>query len=117
MKSKKRLSIYFYLNTTGIFTEEEKHDLYLFEHRKNEILEQEEISWRLKSRATWAALGDGKNKFFHNYASDRRNRNAIWDIIDEARNVAKTQDELKKATECFSLNILLTQVLLGLMTR
>ena len=44
------------------------------------------VSWRLKSRAVWIALGDANTKFFQKYAFARRNVNAIWDIDDEEGN-------------------------------
>lgn len=48
------------------------------EKRKQHILKEEEASWRLKSRALW--LKDGDTKFFHRYASARREMNTIWKI-------------------------------------
>ena len=47
------------------------------------LMEQEEFWW-LKSRAIWIALGDANTKFFHHFASARRNVNVVWDLVDHA---------------------------------
>lgn len=48
--------------------------------RKHHILNQKENYWRLKSKAVCLAKGDGNTSFFHKYASQRRNRNSIWEV-------------------------------------
>ena len=50
--------------------------------QKEKILELEATSWRLKSRAVWISLGDANTIFFSEYASARKNVNAIWDLDD-----------------------------------
>jgi hypothetical protein len=47
------------------------------------LLEEEE-RWRQKSRAIWITSGDKNTKFFHRFASFRRNKKHIWEIEDEA---------------------------------
>jgi len=42
----------------------------------------EEEMWRQKSRAIWLQQGDQNTIFFHQHASHRRNKNAIWEIKD-----------------------------------
>jgi hypothetical protein len=41
---------------------------------RNRLLMEEEERWCLKSRATWIQCGDKNSKFFHNFASYRRNK-------------------------------------------
>jgi hypothetical protein len=44
---------------------------------KREMLEQEEVEWRLKSRAIYMEKGDENTIFFQNYAKYRKNLNII----------------------------------------
>jgi len=76
----------------GLYTKVEKLLLAEMETKKSEILLQEEISWRLKSKDLWISSGDANTKFFHNYANYRNNYNSIWDIWDEEGNWVHAQD-------------------------
>lgn len=48
-----------------------------FERKKIELLKQEESFWGL-SRATWLQESDKNTKFFHKFASARRDKSSIW---------------------------------------
>ncbi|KAF7825238.1 ribonuclease H [Senna tora] len=49
----------------------------------DQLLKNEEILWRQRSRAVWLKEGDLNTKFFHRKANQRRNRNAIRRIRDD----------------------------------
>lgn len=49
----------------------------------DELLRQEEIMWKQKSRVTWPREGDRSTKFFHTSTVVRRRRNWIGGIKDE----------------------------------
>lgn len=44
----------------------------------NQILTQEEVYWKLKSRINWLNQGDADTRFFHLSALKRRRRNKIF---------------------------------------
>jgi len=52
---------------------------------KHSILENKEVTWRLKSRAILLREGDNNSKLFQHYANQWKNLNLIWDM--------KTKDE------------------------
>lgn len=64
------------------------------QRKKCKILEQEEASWRLKSRAIWLKEGDGNSKFFHRFASSRREKNSIWKIKDGKGDLLYSQQDI-----------------------
>jgi len=66
------------------------------EKRKNLILSKEEATWRLKSRPIWLKEGDRNTRFFHKFASARREKNSIWSIKDEKGNVLLSQHEIAR---------------------
>lgn len=58
------------------------------------ILNIEEATWRLKSRATWVKCGDNNSIFFHNFANERRVTNSIWDLEKDQGHVINTHKDL-----------------------
>jgi hypothetical protein len=46
-----------------------------------ELLDQEEIMWRQRSRVQWLAAGDKNTRFFHFRASQRRKKNRIAELV------------------------------------
>jgi hypothetical protein len=66
------------------------------EEERNKLLLAEEELWRQRSRAIWIKSGDQNTKFFHQFASFRRNNKHIWEVLDENGQVHFGQEALKK---------------------
>jgi hypothetical protein len=79
----------------GSLTVDLDHRLSLLEVERNKFLLAEEESWRQKSRAIWIKSGDNNTKFFHRFASYRRNKKHLWDITDDDGRVHSGQDAIK----------------------
>jgi hypothetical protein len=72
------------------------------EKERNRLLLADEEQWRQKSRAIWIKSGDKNTKFFHNFASYRRNKKFIWEVQDDSGAVHSGQKEIKaEATKFF----------------
>ena len=87
------------LNSSGIFLEEELKEVWECELKREELLAKEEELWRLKSRAIWIKEGDNNTKFFHRYATHRKNVNmisAIKDINGESVHSFKEKAEARE---------------------
>ena len=54
------------------------------ENQIQNILINEEIYWKQRSRVDWLKEGDKNTKFFHNKASSMRKKNSIWGIKDNS---------------------------------
>jgi hypothetical protein len=94
---------YLYSNhPEGFEKEEDKVLIAEKEQRKLFLLRQEEETWRQKSRINWLATGDRNTKFFHAYASSRKQLNTIWGITKEGVQVISSNQELQaEAVEYF----------------
>jgi hypothetical protein len=68
------------------------------EQERNTLLKEIEEQWRQRSRAIWIQSGDLNTKFFHNFASFRRNHKYVWEIQDEEGLVYRGQENIKEAT-------------------
>ena len=71
-------------NNTGVFSITELDELRMDEEKCNLLLAREEKISRLNSRALWLEAGDKNTKYFHRFASHRRNINTILEIQDKA---------------------------------
>lgn len=71
------------------------------QRRKTKLLKQEEMFWRLKSRALWLREGDRNTKFFYNFANARREKNSIWKISDGKGGFIYSQQEITKEAVSF----------------
>jgi hypothetical protein len=57
-----------------------------------ELLDQEEVMWRQRSRVQWLAAGDKNTKFFHLRASQRRKKNKVSELL-RSDGTSETRDE------------------------
>ena len=87
----------FHGNEEGVFSEDENLQMKDLEKKKEKLLAIEEKELRLKSRAIWLEAGDKNSKFFHNYASHRRNINTICEINNRESRLVRTFDEKAEA--------------------
>jgi hypothetical protein len=65
------------------------------EQRRDYILKEEELAWRLRSRATWLKWGDSNTKKFHKLASFNRDKKRIWSIQSDNGEMRRGQEEIK----------------------
>jgi hypothetical protein len=72
-------------------------NIHTLEANRAHLLQADENRWRLKSRALWLTSGDSNTRFFHRFASHRRNKKLIWEIEDEDGNIAHKTEDIKKA--------------------
>ena len=79
----------------GILTMKEQTWLAELRKKMKHLLDHELLSLQLKSRVTWAALGDANTKFFHSLASACKNQNAIWALKDDKGNLVEDEKGLK----------------------
>ena len=55
-------------------------EIKMVENQIQNIIIDEEIYWKQRSRADWLKEGDKNTKFFHHKASNRKKKNRIWGI-------------------------------------
>jgi hypothetical protein len=68
------------------------------ELERNKMLLADEERWHQKSWATWIKCGDKNSKFFHRFASFRRNKKHPWEVMDEMEWVHKGHEAIKAET-------------------
>ena len=59
---------------------ESGEEIKMVENQIQNIIIDEEIYWKQRSRADWLKEGDKNTKFFHHKASNRNKKNRIWGI-------------------------------------
>ena len=80
---------------SGNFTLEDQLALNQLRAMKKKLQEHLLLPWQLKSHTKWALYGDSNTKFFHTIASDRRNYNTIWSLVDEEGHCIEDEQALK----------------------
>lgn len=74
----------------------------------NEILAQEELLWKLKSRVDWLRKGDKNTRLFHLSTTIRRRKNIVECLLNDEGEWVVEKEKLKNlATNFYS------QVILG----
>ena len=66
------------------------------ENQISNMLMDEEIYWKQRSRVKWLKEGDRNTKFFHEKASARRRKNKIWGVEDNNGKWLKDQDDINR---------------------
>ncbi|XP_057418230.1 uncharacterized protein LOC130712412 [Lotus japonicus] len=64
------------------------------EDHLDDLLESEEIWWSQRSRAMWLQHGDKNSKFFHQKATQRKERNWVDSIQDDAGICYEKEEEI-----------------------
>jgi hypothetical protein len=82
-KLEEDLEVYYHEKYWGLMSSYANHHINSLEEECNKILQAEEELWRQQSRAIWIKSGEQNTKFFHQFASHRRNHKYIWEIQDE----------------------------------
>jgi hypothetical protein len=95
------LEYHYKQKTKGVYSTYLDHLLkYLeAEHNKHPLAEEER--WCQKSRAIWIQSGDKNTKFFHRFASHKRNKKHIWEIKDENGMFHTCQEAFKEEASRF----------------
>lgn len=76
----------------------------LIEELEN-ILLQEELFWKQRSRDHWIALGDRNTSYFHSLASINKGKNKILTLKDSDNKLVTDQDSLKLMARDFFLHL------------
>lgn len=58
------------------------------------MLEQQEIYWQQRTKQFWLREGDQNTKFFHKYASTRRQNNSILGLQDGSGNWVQADSQV-----------------------
>jgi hypothetical protein len=73
--------------------------------RLAQLLEQEEVMWKQRSRIQWLAAGDKNTCFFHLRASQRRKKNKVSELQREDGTLVNTEQELGALATNFYKNL------------
>ncbi|KAH9742572.1 pentatricopeptide repeat-containing protein [Citrus sinensis] len=71
-------------------------ELKAIEKQIDDLLIDEKIYWRQRSRAVWLREGDKNTKYFHSKATARKRKNKIRGIVDERNKWTREVDEIER---------------------
>lgn len=67
--------------------------------------DKHEEFWRVRSRSKWMIKGDRNTKYFHHHTSQRKSKNFIDSLIDDAGIVLQEDAELRDHIVTFYNNL------------
>ena len=85
--------------SSGTLSDFDCHRLADLKAKKDCFLSQDILTLKLKSIALWICEGDVNTKFFHSYASTRRNFHAIQALSDHEGHLVSIDTPLKQLGE------------------
>ena len=71
-------------------------ELKAIEKQIDDLLIDEEVYWRQRSRVVWLREGDKNTKYFHSKATARKRKNKTRGIVDERNKWTEEADEIER---------------------
>ncbi|XP_057811697.1 uncharacterized protein LOC131025935 [Salvia miltiorrhiza] len=78
-----------------------KDEQRMIEDELDELLKQEELMWKQRSRADWINHGDRNTGFFHKVAEDRKKRNHIKEIRRNDGSLTRKNSEMDETLSSY----------------
>ena len=84
---------------------ENLHEIRRVKEEINSMLYNEELQWHQRSRSIWLQAGDKNTKFFHQRASQRREKNNISGVFDGGGHWHETKEGIAREAEYYFLEL------------
>lgn len=68
----------------------------MLEKHIDNILIDEKVYWKQRSKSNWRLEGDRNTKIFHAKATTRKQKNKIWGVLDEKGNWAEEAEVIER---------------------
>jgi len=92
----------------GPVNEQSLRRMELLKFRLERLEEQKNLYWRQRAKTHWLAKGDRNTCFFHQYASERRNRSWIKKSVKDDGSVVEEDEELQSLITNYYRNLFTT---------